>query len=96
MGSLHDAQRLPRIDTWQERVHLHGEAIAVVIVLDQTDKRTNSGTISRKAHPPSGIHKRAVIAGRVSTREEQLGIRAAFLDACLQWIAQRDVEEPIR
>ena len=72
-------------------MQFHREAVAALIILDQTHQRPHRGIRDRDAELFGRVAQGAVVAGGIRARKQQLGIGAAFLQAFLQRIPQCDI-----
>ena len=76
-------------------MQLHSKAVATLVILDQTHHGTHGGVFDRIAKLFGRIDQSPVVARRISSGEQQLGVRPACLDSRFQWVSQRDIQQPV-
>ena len=77
-------------------MQLHPQARAALVILDQAHQCPHRGILGWRAELFGRVAQGPVVTGGISTRKQQLRIRAALFDAFLQRIPQRDIQQAVR
>jgi len=80
---IHEALSLDFIETRDLRVDLDREAVAALVIFNQTHQRPHRRILDRCAELLGSADQSAMVTSRIRSREKQLGIGTAFLDAFL-------------